>query len=65
MAKGLYKLPMRKWYQEREKSSAQMKEREKCKITSHHPPQYAEWFSRYSILKSGNWQDGHRHFVGF
>ena len=32
-----------------------MKEREKCKKTSHHRPQCARWFSRYSISKSGNW----------
>ena len=32
-----------------------MKEREKCKTTSHHRPQYAKWFSRYSISKSGIW----------
>ena len=32
-----------------------MKEREKCKQTSHHRPQCAKWFSRYSILKSGIW----------
>ena len=30
-----------------------MKEREKCKTTSHHRPQCAKWFSRYSISKSG------------
>ena len=30
-----------------------MKEREKCKQTSHHRPQCAQWFSRYSISKSG------------
>ena len=30
-----------------------MKEREKCKESSHHRPQYAKWFSRYSISKSG------------
>ena len=29
-----------------------MKEREKCKKTSHHRPQCAQWFSRYSISKS-------------
>ena len=32
-----------------------MKEHEKCKIMSHHRPQYAKWFSRYSISKSGIW----------
>ena len=32
-----------------------MKEREKCKKTSHHLPQCAQWFSRYSISKSGIW----------
>ena len=32
-----------------------MKEREKCKKTSHHRPQCAKWFSRYSISKSGIW----------
>ena len=32
-----------------------MKEREKCKKMSHHPPQCAKWFSRYSISKSGIW----------
>ena len=37
------------------KSLAQMKEREKCKKTSHHRPQCAKWFSRYSISKSGIW----------
>ena len=36
----------------REKSLAQMKERAKCKKLSHHRPQYAKWFSRYSISKS-------------
>ena len=29
-----------------------MKEREKCEKTSHHRPQCAKWFSRYSISKS-------------
>ena len=37
----------------RNKSWAQMKEREKCEKTSHHLPQCAKWFSRYSISKSG------------
>ena len=37
------------------KCRAQMKEREKCKQTSHHWPQCAKWFSRYSISKSGFW----------
>ena len=32
-----------------------MKEREKCKKTSHHRLQCAKWFSRYSISKSGIW----------
>ena len=32
-----------------------MKERKKCKKTSHHRPQCAKWFSRYSISKSGIW----------
>ena len=32
-----------------------MKEREKCKKKSHHRPQCAKWFSRYSISKSGIW----------
>ena len=32
-----------------------MKEREKCKKTSHHRPQCAKCFSRYSISKSGIW----------
>ena len=32
-----------------------MKEREKCKTTSHQRPQGAKWFSRYSISKSGIW----------
>ena len=32
-----------------------MNEREKCKKTSHHRPQCAKWFSRYSISKSGIW----------
>ena len=32
-----------------------MKEREKCKTTSHHRPQCAKWFSRNSISKSLNW----------
>ena len=32
-----------------------MKEREKCKKTSHHRPQCAKWLSRYSISKSGIW----------
>ena len=39
-----------------EKRQAQMKEREKCKKTSHHRPQCAKWFSRYSISKSGIWE---------
>ena len=34
-------------------SEAQMKKYEKCKTTSHHWPQCANWFSRYRILKSG------------
>ena len=42
-----------------------MKEREKCKKTSHYPPQCAKWFSRYSISKSEFGEDGYRHFVGF
>ena len=37
------------------KSYAQMKERVKYKKTSHHRPQCAQWFSRYSISKSGIW----------
>ena len=36
-------------------SYAQMKEREKCKKMSPHWPQYAKWFSRYLIPKSGIW----------
>ena len=32
-----------------------MKEHEKCKNTSHHRPQCAKWFLRYSISKSGIW----------
>ena len=33
-----------------------MQEREKCKKkTSHHRPQCAKWFPRYSISKSGIW----------
>ena len=36
-------------------SYTQMKEREKCKTTSHHWPQCAKWFSRYHILKSAIW----------
>ena len=32
-----------------------MKEREKCKKTTHHQPQCVKWFSRYSISKSGIW----------
>ena len=32
-----------------------MQEREKCNKTSHHRPQCAKWFSRYSISKSGIW----------
>ena len=32
-----------------------MKEREKCKRTSHHRLQFAKWFSRYPISKSGIW----------
>ena len=32
-----------------------MKERAKCKKTSHHQPQCAKWFSRYSTSKSGIW----------
>ena len=30
-----------------------MKEREKCEKMSHHRPQCAKWFSRYSISNSG------------
>ena len=30
-----------------------MKEREKCEKTSHHRPQCAKWFLRFSISKSG------------
>ena len=30
-----------------------MKKREKCKKESHHRPQCAKWFSRYSTSKSG------------
>ena len=37
----------------RKQSYAQMKEREKCKKTSHHRSQCARWFSRYCISKSG------------
>ena len=33
-----------------------MKEHEKCKKTSHHRPQCAKWFLRYSISKSGIWE---------
>ena len=41
----------------KKKSLAQMKEREKWKKkTSHHWPQCAKWFSRYSISKSGIWE---------
>ena len=32
-----------------------MKERAKCRKTSHHRPHCAKWFSRYSISKSGIW----------
>ena len=32
-----------------------MEERKKCKTTSHHRPQCAKRFSRYSISKSGIW----------
>ena len=32
-----------------------MKEREKCKKTSHYRPQCAKWFWRYSISNSGIW----------
>ena len=32
-----------------------MKEREKCKRTSHHRPQRTTWFSRHPISKSGIW----------
>ena len=39
----------------RTKSYAQMKEREKCKKTSHQRPQCAKWFSRYFISKLGIW----------
>ena len=39
----------------RKQSYAQMQEREKCKKTSYHRPQYAKWFSRYSISKSVIW----------
>ena len=42
-----------------------MEEREKCKTTSHHRPQRARWFSRYSIQSQEFGQDGHRHFLGF
>ena len=37
------------------KSLAQMREREKCKKTSHQRPQCAKWFSRYFTSKSGIW----------
>ena len=37
------------------KFCAQMKEREKCKQTSHHRIHCAKWFSRYSISNSGFW----------
>ena len=55
--------PLRSWVKPNvkgnlrsKKSWAQMKEREKCKKkTSHHRPQWAQWFSRYSISKSGIW----------
>ena len=47
------------------KSSAQMKEREKCKTTSHHRPQCAKWFSRYSILTSGTGAIWTSPFCGF
>ena len=39
----------------RKKGLTQMKEREKRNKTGHHRPQYAKWFSRYSISKSGIW----------
>ena len=39
----------------RKQSLAEMKEREKCKKMSHHRPQCAKWFSRYSISKLGIW----------
>ena len=32
-----------------------MEQREKCKTTSHHRPQCAKWFSRYSVSKPGIW----------
>ena len=32
-----------------------MQERDKCRKTSHHRPQCAKWFSRYSTSKSGIW----------
>ena len=33
-----------------------MKEREKCKQTSHHRLQCAKWLSRYSISNAGFWE---------
>ena len=42
-----------------------MKECEKCKKTSHHRPQCAKWFSRYSISKSGIWERWTSSFCSF
>ena len=42
-----------------------MKERKKCKKTSHHRPQCAKWFLRYSISKSGIWARWTSQFYRF
>ena len=42
-----------------------MKEREKCKKNSHHRPQCAKWFSRYSISKSRIWAEWTSPFCRF
>ena len=42
-----------------------MKEREKCKKTSHHRPQCANGSRDIPFQSQEFEQDGHRHFVGF
>ena len=42
-----------------------MKEHGKCNKTSHHRPQCAKWFSRYSISKSGIWARSTSPFCRF
>ena len=42
-----------------------MKEREKCKKTSHHRPQCAQWSRDIPFQSQEFDQYGHRHFVDF